>query len=65
MIILQSPRLWVTQDWIQVSIKAFVPANDDEMPVDVEFAPRVVGLLAPDRAQGLANDWIVLKNTSV
>jgi hypothetical protein len=41
-----------------VSIKAFVPANDDEMPVDVEFAPRVVGLLAPDRAQGLANDWM-------
>jgi len=48
-----------------VSIKAFVPTNDDEMPVAVEFAPRVVGLLAPDRAQGLANDWIVLKKSSV
>jgi hypothetical protein len=34
------------------------------MPVDGEFAPRVVGLLAPDRAQGLANDWIVLKKTT-
>jgi hypothetical protein len=40
-----------------------VPANDDHVPVRVEFAPRIDGLLVPAREQGLANDWIVL-NTS-
>jgi hypothetical protein len=63
--IVQSRKLRVTQDGIEVSIKAFVPANDDQMSVRVEFAPCVVGMLAPDRAQSLANDWIVLKKTSV
>jgi hypothetical protein len=59
--IVQSPDLRVTKDGIEVTIKARVPANDNKMPVKVEFAPRVVGLLAPDRAEGVANDWIVLK----
>jgi hypothetical protein len=39
-----------------VTITAFVLANDDERPVDGEVAPRGVGLLAPDRELGLAND---------
>jgi hypothetical protein len=61
--IVQSRKLRVTQDGIEVTIKAFVPANDDQMPVRVEFAPRIVGLLAPGREEGLANDWIVLRTS--
>jgi len=59
--IVQSPNLQVTEDGIEVKIKVFVPANDAKMRVHVEFAPRVVGLLAPDRKKGFANDWIVLE----
>jgi hypothetical protein len=59
--IVQSPDLQVTEQGIEVQIKVFVPVNDYKMRVHVEFAPRVVGLLAPDREKGLANDWIVLK----
>jgi hypothetical protein len=59
--IVESPNLQVTEDGIEVKIKVFVPVNDHKMPVRVEFAPRVVGLLAPDREKGFANDWIVLE----
>jgi hypothetical protein len=59
--IVQSPDLQVTKNGIEVEIKAFVPVNGVKMRVHVEFAPRVVGLLAPDRKKGFANDWIVLK----
>ena len=56
-------KLWVTQKGTRGTSKSFVPANDDQAPVRVEFAPRIVRLLVPAREQGLANDWIVL-NTS-
>jgi hypothetical protein len=59
--IVKSPKLQVTDDGIEVKIRAFVPAKGEEMPVHVEFAPRVVGLLDPDVEEGLANEWIVLK----
>jgi hypothetical protein len=59
--IVKSPDLRVTNDGIEVTIKVLVPANDNNMPVEVDFAPRIVGLLAPDHAKGVANEWIVLK----
>ena len=59
--IVESSDHKVTNDGIEVTIKAFVPANDNKMPVRVEFAPRIVGLLSPDSAEGVANDWIVMK----
>ena len=59
--IVESPKLQVTEKGIEVKIKVFVPVNNYKMRVHVEFAPRVVGVLAPDRKKGFANDWIVLK----
>jgi len=57
----QSPSLKVGPEGIELRIRVSVPATDDEMPVLVEFAPRVVGVLAPVAAQGTANDWISVR----
>ncbi len=57
----ESPSLNATADRIDVRIKVYVPATDDSMPVLVEFAPEVVGVLAPASAQGTANTWVSLK----
>jgi hypothetical protein len=54
------PALAVTEQGIEVRVRVYVPA-DDAMPVLVEFAPRVVGVLAPASAEGTANAWVVLK----
>ncbi len=59
----ESPALEITPDGIEVRIKVQVPARDD-IPVRVEFAPRVVGVLAPDRAEGTANEWISLRSAA-
>jgi hypothetical protein len=56
-----SKGLKVTDQGIQVWIAIYVPATDSAMPVQVEFAPGVVGLLAPASAMGTANAWIKLK----
>ena len=57
----ESPSLDVTSDSIEVRIKVFVPATDETMPVLVELAPQILGLLAPATAEGTVNDWISLK----
>ena len=54
----QSRRLKATDDGIELRIQVFVPATDDQMPVLVEFAPRLLGILAPVASEGTANDWI-------
>lgn len=59
--VVHSEELAVTEDGIEVVVQAFVPATDDAMPVSVDFAPNVLGLLAPARAQGVANSWITLE----
>jgi hypothetical protein len=56
----QSPALKVINGWIQLRIKAYVPATSGTIPVIVEFAPRVVGILAPASAKGMTNQWITL-----
>jgi hypothetical protein len=59
--IAHSKKLDVTRDGIEVVVQAYVPANDDAMPVTLDFAPNVIGLLAPASAQGFANTWITLE----
>jgi hypothetical protein len=44
--------------WIAV----FVPADAD-LPVLVEFVPRIVGILAPASAEGSTNAWVTLETT--
>jgi hypothetical protein len=58
--VVHSPDLQATADGIEVTIDVYVPSSDDAMPVRVEFAPRVAGLLSPASAEGLANTWITL-----
>lgn len=56
-----SRRLEVSDRGIEVQVRVLVPADDDTMPVRVEFAPRVVGVLRPASAEGTANHWITLR----
>jgi hypothetical protein len=51
----------MTGDRIELRIKVRVPARSDAMPIRVEFAPRVVGILQPAAAEGNANEWISLR----
>ena len=57
----QSPSLKLGADGIDLRIEVFVPATDDALPVLVEFAPRILGILAPVAAEGTANDWISVR----
>ncbi len=57
----ESESLEVTSEGIELRIKVRVPARIDAMPIRVEFAPRVVGVLQPDEAEGHANEWISLR----
>jgi hypothetical protein len=59
--IVHSSELAVTDAGIEVMVQAFVPATDSTMPVVLDFAPNVVGLLFPTSAQGFANSWITLR----
>ena len=58
----QSESLQVTSQGIEVRIKVRVPARIDAMPIRVEVAPRVVGVLQPDEAEGNANEWISVRS---
>jgi hypothetical protein len=55
-----SPRLKVSEQGMEVEVAVYVPATDSSMPVGVEFAPDLVGILMPARAEGTANSWVVL-----
>lgn len=59
--IVSSKHLRADENGIDVVVQAFVPANDDTMPVVIEFAPNIVGLLGPTTAQGVANSWVTLE----
>jgi hypothetical protein len=45
---------------IPLKIEVYVPAQSSSMPIAVEFAPRVLGILDPVRVEGTANQWITL-----
>ncbi len=56
----QSSDLHITDAGIEVKIEVYVPARDKKMPIKVEFAPRLLGILWPDSVEGTANQWITL-----
>ena len=52
--------LKATDQGTEVVVKVYVPAVN-AMPVLVEFAPRIVGILAPASVEGTANTWVTLR----
>jgi hypothetical protein len=59
----ESRRLRATARGIELKVAVYVPATDDAMPVLVEFAPRIVGILQPASAEGTANAWVTLRTS--
>lgn len=45
---------------VEVHVDVFIPAREN-LEVGVEFAPRILGILNPDTAEGFANSWVTLK----
>jgi hypothetical protein len=54
-----APRLQRTPTGVEVEIAVLAPARTD-FALSVAFAPRLIGLLAPMRAEGHANAWLTL-----
>lgn len=59
--IVKSPLLSRTADWTEVKIEVLVPGTNPLLPVRVEFAPRVLGLLDPVAREGAADRWLRMK----
>jgi hypothetical protein len=58
--VVHSDALHMTPKGMQLSIAVYVPAKDSSLPVEVDFAPRILGILNPATASGTANQWITL-----
>jgi hypothetical protein len=52
-------RLKQSAAGLNLEVRVYVPANR-KLPIGVEFAPRIVGILNPARAKGVTNKWITL-----
>ena len=59
----QSPGLRKTDRGIEVMVKVYVPAITSDLPITVDFAPRILGLLWPVSAEGTSNSWITLRTS--
>jgi hypothetical protein len=59
----ESPALHVTDQGMQIRAKVLVPAAEDSVPVQVQLAPRIVGLLAPTTVEGVSNTWVSQRTT--
>ncbi len=59
----ESSSLDITRQGMEIRVKALVPTTDDSVPVQVQFAPRIVGILSPSIAEGNANEWVVQRTT--
>ena len=57
----QSSDLQKTDKGVEVRVEVYVPARDNDMPIKVEFSPRLLGLLNPDGVEGTANQWVTLE----
>ncbi len=57
----ESSKLKRTANGIQLDIRLYVPATDSTMPVQLQFAPRIIGILQPTTVEGTANEWIVMR----
>lgn len=55
----ESSSLSTTRNGVEIEVAVFVPASE-AIPVRVEVASRVLGLLWPATAEGSANEWIYL-----
>ena len=58
-----SDDLQVTQKGIELMFDVYVPAKSTALPVTVDFAPRILGILWPTSASGTSNQWIHLAVT--
>jgi hypothetical protein len=57
----ESSELSTTNSGTEIRVEVFVPANDESMPVRVEVAPRILGILWPASAEGTSNNWIAME----
>ena len=55
----EKSRLKQLADGIELEVGVYVPANR-ELPIGVEFARNLVGILTPTTAEGVTNQWITL-----
>ncbi len=55
-----SPDLEWSSEGIELEIAVWVPARS-ELPVTVEFVPRVLGILWPASASGSTNSWVMVQ----
>jgi len=55
----QSDQLLKVGSVVDVEVEVYVPAPYG-LEIGVEFAPRILGILNPVRADGLSNQWITL-----
>jgi hypothetical protein len=55
----EANRLKQSADGIELEVGVYVPANR-ELPIGVEFARNLVGILTPTTAEGVTNQWITL-----
>ena len=55
----ETDRLQRSASSVDLEVAVYVPAKED-LAIGVEFAPRIVGILSPARADGFANQWITL-----
>jgi len=54
----ESPSKTVTGEGMEIRVKVLVPTSDDSVPVLLQVSPAIVGLLAPETAEGVANEWV-------
>jgi len=59
----ESPSLDVTDQGMEIRVKVLVPAADDSVPVLVQLAPRIVGILRPTTVEGVSNAWVSQRTT--
>ena len=52
-------RLKQSADGLELEVEVYVPASR-ELPIGVEFARNLVGILTPTTAEGVTNQWITL-----
>lgn len=57
----ESRSLRKTVTGVEVQIAVYVPAHDSTMPVKLNLASGLGGLLSPLSAEGTANSWVILK----
>jgi hypothetical protein len=61
--IVKSAELVKSGKQVPVRIQVYVPAKSDDLPISVYFAPRLLGIIFPESADGYANQWITLNST--